>query len=143
MQRAAAPGTSTRRGRTACSPRAGRSRSPRPPSNRAAPSDTPLPILFPQQKGYNHSGRDLNRMLIRTLRFAPVVLVLALAISAGCTGTQTSAANATSGHTDLSVEEFKQMVDQFQGRPGEATILDVRTDPEFQREHLLDAVNLD
>ena len=82
-------------------------------------------------------------MLIRTLRFAPVVLVLALAISAGCTGTQTSAANATSGHTDLSVEEFKQMVDQFQGRPGEVTILDVRTPSEFERERLRDAVNLD
>jgi rhodanese-related sulfurtransferase len=82
-------------------------------------------------------------MLIRTLRFAPVVLVIALAISAGCTGTQTSAANATSGHTDLSVEEFKQMVDQFQGKPGEATILDVRTPSEFERERLRDAVNLD
>jgi rhodanese-related sulfurtransferase len=82
-------------------------------------------------------------MLIRTLRFAPVVLVIALAISAGCTGTQTSAANATSGHTDLSVEEFKQMVDQFQGQPGEATILDVRTPSEFERERLRDAVNLD
>jgi rhodanese-related sulfurtransferase len=82
-------------------------------------------------------------MLIRTLRFAPVVLVLALAISAGCTGVPTSAANATSVHTDLSVEGFKQMVDQFQGRPGEVTILDVRTRDEFDREHLRDAINLD
>ncbi len=82
-------------------------------------------------------------MLTRTLRFAPVVLVLALAISAGCTGTQTSAATATSAYTDLSVEEFKQMVDQFQGRPGEAVILDVRTPSEFEREHLRDAINLD
>ena len=82
-------------------------------------------------------------MLTRTLRFAPVVLVLALAISAGCTGTQTSAATATSAYTDLSVEEFKQMVDQFQGRPGEVVILDVRTPSEFEREHLRDAVNLD
>lgn len=82
-------------------------------------------------------------MLIRTLRFAPVVLVLALAISAGCTGTPTPAANATSMHTDLSVEEFKQMVDQVQGRSGEAMILDVRTQTEFERERLRDAVNLD
>ncbi|HIH02434.1 MAG TPA: rhodanese-like domain-containing protein [Methanoregulaceae archaeon] len=82
-------------------------------------------------------------MLTRTLRFVPVVLVFALAISAGCTGTQTSPTNATSTYTDLPVEEFKQMVDQFQGRSGEVTILDVRTDPEFQREHLRDAVNLD
>ncbi|MEN6516924.1 MAG: rhodanese-like domain-containing protein [Methanospirillum sp.] len=82
-------------------------------------------------------------MLTRTLRFVPVVLVFALAISAGCTGTQTSPMNATSTYTDLPVEEFKQMVDQFQARSGEVTILDVRTDPEFQREHLRDAVNLD
>ena len=82
-------------------------------------------------------------MLTRTLRFAPVVLVLALAISAGCTGTPTSAANGTSAYTDLPVEEFKQMVDQFQGRSAEATILDVRTPTEFEREHLRDAVNLD
>jgi rhodanese-related sulfurtransferase len=83
-------------------------------------------------------------MLIRTLRlFAPVVLIFALAVSAGCTGTQTSAGNATSAYTDLSVEEFKQMVDQFQGQPGEATILDVRTPSEFERERLRDAVNLD
>ncbi len=82
-------------------------------------------------------------MLTRTLRFVPVVLVFALAISAGCTGTQTSPTNATSTYTDLPVEEFKQMVDQFQALSGEVTILDVRTDPEFQREHLRDAVNLD
>ncbi len=83
-------------------------------------------------------------MLIRTLRlFAPVVLVLALAVSAGCTGTQTSAANATSVHTDLSVEEFKQMVDQSQGQSGEVVILDVRTPTEFERERLRNAVNLD
>ena len=83
-------------------------------------------------------------MLIRTLRFvAPVVLVLALAISAGCTGTQPSGANATSAYTDLPVEQFKQMVDQFQGQPGAATILDVRTPTEFERERLRDAVNLD
>jgi phage shock protein E len=83
-------------------------------------------------------------MLIRTLRLVgPVVLVFALAVSAGCTGTQTSAGNATMGYTDLSVEEFKQMVDQYQGRPGEATILDVRTPSEFERERLRDAVNLD
>lgn len=79
-------------------------------------------------------------MLTRTLRFAPVMIVLALAVSAGCTGTQTSAANATS---DLSVGEFKQMVDQYQGRADEATILDVRTPTEFERERLRDAVNLD
>lgn len=82
-------------------------------------------------------------MLTRTLRFAPVVLVLALAISAGCTGTQTPAANATSAYTDLSVEEFKQMVDHVQARSVEATILDVRTSTEFERERLRDAVNLD
>lgn len=82
-------------------------------------------------------------MLIRTLRFAPVVLVLALAISAGCTGTPSSAANATSTYTDLSVDEFKQMVDQSQGQPGETVILDVRTSTEFERERLRDAVNLD
>ena len=82
-------------------------------------------------------------MLIRTLRFAPVVLVLALAFSAGCTGIQTSAANATSGYTDLSVEEFKRMVDESRAAPGETTILDVRTDAEYQREHLRDAINLD
>ncbi len=82
-------------------------------------------------------------MLIRTLRFAPVVLVLALAISAGCTGIQTSASDATSAYTDLSVEEFKRMVDESRSDPGGTTILDVRTDAEYQREHLRDAINLD
>ena len=82
-------------------------------------------------------------MMIRTLRFAPVVLVLALAISAGCTGIQTSASNATSAYTDLSVEEFKGMVDESRAAPGGTTILDVRTDAEYQREHLRDAINLD
>jgi rhodanese-related sulfurtransferase len=82
-------------------------------------------------------------MLIRTLRFAPVVLVIALAISAGCTGTQSSAANATPAYTDLPVEEFKQMVDQSGGKLGVVVILDVRTPSEFERERLRDAVNLD
>lgn len=82
-------------------------------------------------------------MLIRTLRFAPVVLVLALVISAGCTGIQTSASDATSAYTDLSVEEFKRMVDESRSDPGGTTILDVRTDAEYQREHLRDAINLD
>ena len=82
-------------------------------------------------------------MLIRTLRFAPVVLVLALVVSAGCTGVQPSATNATSAYTDLSVEEFKRMVDESRTAPGETTILDVRTDAEFQREHIRDAINLD
>jgi rhodanese-related sulfurtransferase len=82
-------------------------------------------------------------MLTRLLRSAPVLFVLVLAISAGCTGTRTPAADATSGYTDLPVAEFKQLVDQYQGQPAEATILDVRTPGEFEREHLRDAVNLD
>lgn len=82
-------------------------------------------------------------MLNRTLRFAPVVLVLALTLTAGCTGVQSSASNATSAYTDLSVEEFKRMVDESRAAPGEMTILDVRTDAEYQRWHLEDAINLD
>lgn len=78
----------------------------------------------------------------RILRFAPVVLVLALTLCAGCADTQTQAA-ASSGRMDLSVDEFKQKVDEFQGRPGEAVILDVRTREEFESGHLRDAVNLD
>ena len=82
-------------------------------------------------------------MLNRSLRFAPVVLVLALTLTAGCTGVQSSASNATSAYTDLPVEEFKRMVDESRAVPGETTILDVRTSTEFERERLRDAVNLD
>jgi rhodanese-related sulfurtransferase len=81
-------------------------------------------------------------MLTRTLRFAPVVLVLALAVSAGCTGTQTSVANTSKTYIDLSVEEFKQMVDD-PGRAGDTVIIDVRTVSEFERERLRDSINLD
>lgn len=79
-------------------------------------------------------------MVVRTIRFAPLALMLALAISAGCTGTQTTAATASSTYTDLTVEECRQMIDQAQG---EIMILDVRTPTEFERERLEDAVNLD
>lgn len=82
-------------------------------------------------------------MLNRTLRFAPVVLVLALTLTAGCTGVQSSASDATAAYTDLPVEEFKRMVDESRAAPGETTILDVRTSTEFERERLRDAVNLD
>jgi rhodanese-related sulfurtransferase len=82
-------------------------------------------------------------MSIRILRFAPVVLILALAVSAGCTGSQTSTTGASPAYTDLSAADFKQMVDQYQGKPDEAMILDVRTSGEFERERLRDAVNID
>lgn len=72
-----------------------------------------------------------------------VVLVVLVACS-GCTGaSQSASSNATAGFTDLTVEQFKQKIDEFRDRPSDLVVLDVRTPTEFERECLRDAVNLD
>jgi len=80
-----------------------------------------------------------------TLRYSLVVpvLLLVLVVCSGCTGVQSASSNTAAGYTDLTVEEFKQKIDDAREHPTGITILDVRTPTEFERERLRDAVNLD
>lgn len=79
---------------------------------------------------------------LRTGFVVSVLLALLIACS-GCTGAQSASSNATTGFTDLTVEQSKQKIDEFRDRPSDLVILDVRTPTEFERERLRDAVNLD
>ncbi|HOT95019.1 MAG TPA: rhodanese-like domain-containing protein [Methanoregulaceae archaeon] len=80
-----------------------------------------------------------------TLRtgFVILVLVIVLVACSGCSAVQSASSNETGGFSDLTVEQFKQKIEEYRDRPSDLVILDVRTPTEFERERLRDAVNLD